>query len=408
MLTKLFRRDHQRYLQSPVAHWLSGFAEWLVATGYARDPAQHHVCRLKQVLEIQPRIAPDRMFSVAELTTMFTSSRQQALFRATQRAFERFLAVRGHLAPEIDPGRFAPLIDAYRVHLGEVRGLAPATISQHVASIKAFLAHAVPEGRPLQDLSVQAVEQFIVTASKRLKRQSLQHTIAHLRAFLRYCHDRELIRERLDIIDMPRVFRDELPPRALAWKHVQGLLRSIDRSNRLGCRDHAILYLMAHYGLRPSEIARLTLSSINWEEKTLYVSQSKTHFVLVLPLSDQALRVLKRYLRCGRPASSTFPQLFLRGRSPAGPIKHTAICELYEKRARQSKLPLAGTSSYCLRHAFAMRLLDRGAGIKVIGDLLGHHTLDSTFAYLRLQTEALREVGLPVPPPMEDAGRSQS
>jgi site-specific recombinase XerD len=55
-----------------------------------------------------------------------------------------------------------------------------------------------------------------------------------------------------------------------------------------------------------------------------------------------------------------------------------------------------------------MRLLDRGAGIKIIGDLLGHHTLDSTFAYLRLQTDALREVGLPVPSPVVDAGRSLS
>ena len=154
-----------------------------------------------------------------------------------------------------------------------------------------------------------------------------------------------------------------------------------------------MLYLMAYYGLRPSEIVTLTLESIDWANKTLRVEQCKTCSTLVLPLSDQALRVLKRYLRRGRPGS-THPQLFLRGRTPAGPIKHTALCDVYEKRARQSKLPLEGTSSYSLRHAFATHLLERGAGIKVIGDLLGHRTLESTCVYLRLRTEALREVGL--------------
>ncbi|WP_283814702.1 tyrosine-type recombinase/integrase [Bradyrhizobium australiense] len=61
-------------------------------------------------------------------------------------------------------------------------------------------------------------------------------------------------------------------------------------------------------------------------------------------------------------------------------------------------MPPQGTSSYCLRHSFAMRLLDRGVRVKVIGDLMGHRTLESTCVYLRLQTGALREVALPLPP----------
>lgn len=185
------------------------------------------------------------------------------------------------------------------------------------------------------------------------------------------------------------------------------MLRSINRSDPLGCRDHAMLYLMAYYGLRPSEVVTLTLASIDWANKTLHVEQSKTHSLLVLPLSDQALRVLKRYLRCGRPGSA-HPQLFLRGRTPAGSLEHTALSDIYEKRAKLSELPLEGSSSYSLRHAFAMRLLERGVGIKAIGDLLGHHTLESTCVYLRLQTEALREVGLPIPSPAANTARRLS
>ncbi|CAD6524614.1 hypothetical protein LMG28140_01651 [Paraburkholderia metrosideri] len=87
MLTTLFPRFHQRYLDSPVADWLVGFADWLVAVGYAHDPAHDHVRRLKQVLEAREPVTSDAMFSAAELTTIFTSARQQPLFRGTQRAF---------------------------------------------------------------------------------------------------------------------------------------------------------------------------------------------------------------------------------------------------------------------------------------------------------------------------------
>lgn len=407
MLSALFPKYHQRYLECPVADWLVGFADWLVSAGYAHDPAHDHVRRLKQVLEARGSVTPDAVFSVAELATMFMSARQQHLFRGTQHAFERYLVARGRLVVEPDCNRFTPLLDAYRRLLIETRGLAASTIGQHLTSASAFLAQVVPADDSLQAISTQAVERFVVAAGQRLKRQSLQHTIAQLRAFLRFCHDRGELRERLDMIDTPRTYRDELPPRALAWILVQKLLRSIDRSDLLGCRDHAMLYLMAFYGLRPSEIVTLTLASIDWANKTLYVEQCKTHSVLVLPLSDQALRVLKRYLRCGRPGSA-HPQLFLRGRTPAGPIKHTAVCDIYQKRATLSELPLQGTSSYSLRHAFAMRLLERGVGIKAIGDLLGHHTLESTCVYLRLQTEALREVGLPMPPLAADGARGLS
>src|SRR5690242_12140441 len=60
-------------------------------------------------------------------------------------------------------------------------------------------------------------------------------------------------------------------------------------------------------------------------------------------------------------------------------------------------MPLQGASPYSLRHALAMRLLRRGVGVKAIGDLLGHHSLDSTCAYLRIDIDMLRTVALPVP-----------
>lgn len=396
MLAQLFVRDHRRYSESPAGFWLEGFASWLTSEQYCRHAARKHLNRLKRVLEQSGPVTPDSTFSEHLLPAMFASTTKQHEYRGTQRAFARFLSACGRLIAEPRSDRFTSLLGAYREHLIELRGLAAGTVSQHIATISEFLTHALPPEAALDTLSAQAVDDFITAMGKRQARQSLQHVIARLRAFLRFCHDRGEVRCRLDSIDTPRTYRGELPPRALAWSLVESLLRSIDRSSPMGSRDHAILFLMAHYGLRPSEIVTLILTSIDWTAKTLRVRQCKTNSELLLPLSDAALRILTRYLRCGR-SDSSHPELFLRVRTPAGELKHTAVCDIYEKRARESGLSLSGSSSYCLRHSFAMRLLNRGVGIKAIGDLLGHRTLESTCVYLRMQTEALRNVGLPVP-----------
>jgi integrase len=161
---------------------------------------------------------------------------------------------------------------------------------------------------------------------------------------------------------------------------------------------------MAYYGLRASEIAALKLASIDWSARTLAVEQRKTRSTLILPLADRTVNLLRRYLRHGRPASDR-PELFVRVRRPAGGLTHYAVVSLFEKRARLSGLPLRGSSSYALRHAFAMRLLHRGVGLKAIGDLLGHRSLESTCVYLRIDTDMLRAVALPVPSVEGDSRR---
>lgn len=89
--------------------------------------------------------------------------------------------------------------------------------------------------------------------------------------------------------------------------------------------------------------------------------------------------------------------LFHRVRCPHDPLQRTAISDIFAKRAREAGLSLPGKHVYRLRHSFAMRLLTRGVGVKAIGDVLGHRSLESTCAYLRLDLTALRGVALQVP-----------
>jgi site-specific recombinase XerD len=268
-------------------------------------------------------------------------------------------------------------LTTYRQHLADLRGLSSSTIEQHLATVAEYLSQAVAPGSRAKDLSAESVEGFVGATGHRVSRQTLQHIVARLRAFLRYCYDHGVVRRRLDEIDTPRAYRDELPPRAVDWALVQRLLDSVDVSSRAGWRDLAMLHLMAHYGLRPSEVVALTIDSIDWHARTLQVAQRKTRSTLVLPLTDRTVTVLRRYLRQGR-APSCRRELFLRVRAPAGPLQHYAAGETFMRRAQKSGLPLQGYSAYSLRHAFAMRLLNRGVGIKAIGDLLGHRTLEST------------------------------
>ncbi|CAD6562965.1 Tyrosine recombinase XerC [Paraburkholderia sabiae] len=362
MLEFLFSRDWPHYAASPQGPLVSNFAAWIVERGYTRICAQRHVHRFREVLAYN-HVAAGTCLTITStaLSHWFAPWSHETSYRATQRATVRFLCDRGLFIPAAKPSRFDPLISQYRSHLIDLRGLAPATVEQHLRTVTGFLSSACSKRR-LASVTPNDVERFVEQTSKRLCRQTLQHTIAHLRAFLRFCANQCYTRNRLDVIDTPRTYRGELPPRALDWSTVSKLLHSIDRSSVEGCRDHAILYLMAYYGLRPSEVTSLTLDSIDWENDILHVDPRKTRSVLVMPLNGRTRHVLERYLR-RRPSLTSTRRLFLRMRCPAGPIKAATIEHIYTKRARLSGLPVLQTSPCCLRHSFAMRLLERGVGV---------------------------------------------
>ena len=395
MLEQLFPVRHAQYQIGAAAPILEEFAAWLINAGYSRQSTQGHVQRLKRVLATA-RSVPQQ-WSSAKLDRAFLAvSGQPGPLRTTAKLFRQHLKARGQLATEEDHGPFADLLARYEQHLVQMRGLAAHTVQKRLATAHDFLSRELSGVASLQGLSAEAVERYLVWISPRLARRSLQQIVTHLRSFLRFCHDQGEISRRLDAIDCPRIYRDESMPRALDWPLVEALLLSVDRSDKTGWRDYMILYLMAHLGLRPSEVVSLRLDSIDWQTATLRVEQRKTRSQLVLPLSETVSHVLRKYLCEGRRGNE-LPHLFLRACCPQGPISASEVGTIFTSRVKRSGLPINTTAPYCLRHSFAMRLLERGVKIKTIGDLLGHRSLRSTCVYLRLDVEALRCVGLPLP-----------
>jgi integrase len=400
MLRDLFPRHHKRYEKSQFCAELAAFAGWLTEQGHLRHPLRLHLCRVREALGRSDRLQPGAVFHEADVRQAFVvsgvSEQTKYLCECTGRIFTRFLAATGRLIPIEQSDPASQLCRRYHRYLAEVRGLSEQSLHHHGQTVADFLSRGVPADHYLSALTAADVEAFVQLKSRENSRQSLQHVIAHLRAFLRYCGDHGDAPGGLHVIDMPRVYRGELPPRAMDWTTVRCLLASIRRRDPRAWRDYAILHLMAYYGLRPSEVATLRLDSIDWEAGTLRVEQRKTRSVLILPLAGRTVRLLHRYLQVGR-SDSVLPQLFLRIRSPLKPLKHYGVITVFTYRAQKSGLSLGGVSSYSLRHAFAMRLLRRGVGVKAIGDLLGHRSLEATCVYLRADVDMLRKVALPVP-----------
>jgi integrase/recombinase XerD len=387
--------------RSDFAPELEAFALWLGRERYTPFVTNRHLLRLEQVL---PRL-PKPVCSMQDLRKAFGAvgrgvPSRPLVFHATERAYGRFLLASGRLLKTSEEGRHTELCAAYQRHLLDARGLSLSSRDHHAMTVADFLARGLDAEQNLRALTLTDVERYVALRSREVSRHSLQHVVAYLRSFLRFCHDRGELGRRLDAIETPRTYRGELPPQALEWSKVQALLQSIDPTSRAGRRDHCILHLMAHYGLRPSEVVALRLDSINWDAAVLHVVQRKTRCDLFLPLAPQTLLILRDYLAHERDALGTqHRELFLRARCPSGPIERWAIGDIFKKRVREAKLELPGHNVYRLRHTFAMRLLTRGVGVKAIGDLLGHHSLDSTCAYPRLDIDMLRGVALEVPQP---------
>ena len=164
--------------------------------------------------------------------------------------------------------------------------------------------------------------------------------------------------------------------------------------------------LIATYGLRTSEVVAITLDDIRWRQNSLRLHQPKTSSTLELPLTNEVSSAIVKHLK-RTPPSLPYRRIFLRMRAPIGVLKRTAIGEAFQSLVRKSDLRIPFQGPHCMRHSLAVHLLKSGTPLKTIGDILGHRSAASTSTYLRLATEDLREVALPVPGKIRPAKEGQ-
>ncbi len=246
----------------------------------------------------------------------------------------------------------------------------------------------------IQDITQNDLDAFVLEEAARLSRGSFENLKAALRSFFGYLFlNQEITTNPAGHLVWPSRFSADLRPKYLPWPKIQSFLASIDRHTAIGKRDYAILLLLAAYGLRSQEAARLALNDIDWENKRLTLRERKGGRAAALPLRPEVEGALRDYLETARPKGHPeFNEVFLTLRAPIQPLGHSLCCIVGRDLKRYFGHSLKPSGAYVLRHSFAKALLDKGAPMTAVRDLLGHRSLETTLVYTRIATEDLREM----------------
>jgi len=298
--------------------------------------------------------------------------------------------------PAEPPEVLGPGLAEYLGFLRHHRGLSGRTVERQRLHISRLLAHlGVGTDDDLARITVDGIDGYLVRASRGLSRQSMGSVCASIRGFLGHLHMRGVLRSDLRAqVSTPRVYAQADMPRAVPWSDVARTLATIDRSTDLGCRDHAMLALVAYCGLRASDVAALRLEDIDWRRDTIRAPRPKSATSDDVPLVPAVGEALVAYL-CRRPAVP-HREVFLKVYAPIRPVRDRLISQRARLYLRRAGVKSARLGSHTLRHSLAVELLQRGHPLKTIGDVLGHGHAQSTFIYTKADVAHLREVALGV------------
>lgn len=304
-------------------------------------------------------------------------------------------------------GMLTEVLKKYLLHLGLERGASEATMRAYEADIlqlSAYMREQLSTEPRLSDADSIALRSFLGGLSRSgYSSRSIARKIASLRSFFSYCARRKLIPADPAIgLSPPKIGKD-LPVFA-ADKVIERMMELPLVNTKKGLRDRAVLELLYGTGMRLAELVGCTLGACNFENGTIRVL-GKRGKERILPLQGCAGESIVTYLRdrFGMTESAfrsrveyhrflgahiTEPLITGRGSNPISRRTVQRIVRKYlEKVASLSRM-----SPHVLRHTFATHLLDRGADLRAVQELLGHVSLTTTQIYTHVTTEKLRNV----------------
>jgi integrase/recombinase XerD len=288
------------------------------------------------------------------------------------------------------------LLAGFAGHLAAERGLAPTTVATYAAEARSFLSFLEEKGKDPLTAGPREISDYMngkVVAD--FDSRTLAKAASAIRSFYRY-----VVLEGLRDTNPARLLQarrvSQNLPRALAPSAVDALLAVIPADTPLGIRDRALFELVYSCGLRVSEATGLTVGRVSLPESALRV-MGKGSRERVVPMGDRARRELKRYLADVRPTLAGRRQsdpLFL-GRGGRR-LSRKTVWKMFKRYAQAASVdapPGSGLSSakvHTLRHSFATHLLEGGADLRAVQELLGHADIATTQIYTHVTQEALR------------------
>ena len=255
-------------------------------------------------------------------------------------------------------------------------GLAPATQRAYASDLRAFATYLDGRGLGLDDVDARVLSDWVAelgAGRRRLAAPSIARRLAAVRSCLRFTFGAAAVP---DASLAPR--RPRRLPEAPKTAEIDELLDLVEGDSALALRNRALLELLYSAGLRSQEAVTLDLGDVDFDREVVHV-RGKGGKERVVPLGEEASLQLARYLQSGRTtlAAGANDALFLSARG---------------RRLDTSTVRRLLRHPHRLRHAFATHLLEGGADLRVIQELLGHASLSTTQIYSHVDARRLRRV----------------
>lgn len=282
------------------------------------------------------------------------------------------------------------------LHYLTLKGYSPVTIKNHHYHIRAFALYLEEKGidclaavTPAHLRDYQA--EMFWRISERGRPYSLSTHCARLCSLKRFFH--YTTEKQPMTTDPTKCFKakkpDRLPRNILSIEEVETILSQPNAKTFAGKRDRAIIEILYSTGVRHRELSELTLLDVSLSEETLSIRQGKGSKDRVVPLGRAAARYLGIYLKAREKVSSCGPALFITAYGEKldyhtyNPILHKyAVLAMIEKPV----------TCHAMRHTCAVHMLEGGADVRSISELLGHESIESTQIYLRVSQAELKKV----------------
>jgi integrase/recombinase XerD len=390
-------------VSGPLAPYAPSFESWLRSRGYsplAVEGRLSQLGRLSRWLEREGHGAGDLTDARA---AEFARTRREAglVLWSSPRSAElplEYLREIGSVSapkPTVERSPLEELLVEYGRYLLVERRLSQHTVRDvRVPAARLFLAGwEGPDGLGLEQLAAADVSLFLARECPRRSMSGARDLVCALRSFLRFLHLAGLTETSL-VWAVPSVadLRDRTLPRGLERSAVKKLLASCDRRTLVGRRDYAILLLLSRLGLRAGEVAALELDDVDWRSGLLSVrGKGGRHDELPLPvdLGEALASYLRRRPRCESRA------VFLRTTAPRIGLNRSTIGWIVRAACDRARLPPVG--AHRLRHTAATDMLNAGASLAEIGQVLRHREQKTTAIYAKVNRKALRALARPWP-----------
>lgn len=291
-------------------------------------------------------------------------------------------------------------VAAYLDHLAVERGASRNTLSSYQRDLRRYIAHLSSRSiADLAEVTERDVEDFVIALRKgdaerkvrALSSSSVARALIAARGLHKFAHAEGITRD-----DVARNVKPPSPakrlPKALPLDDVLAILEAVggEAEGPRGLRDRALLELLYSSGARISEAISLDIDDIDLEARAVLL-RGKGGKQRLVPLGRPAIAALDAYLVRGRPAlvRRSEPAVFLNIRG--GRLSRQSAWQVLQDAAKRAGVT-AAVSPHTLRHSFATHLLEGGADVRVLQELLGHASVTTTQVYTAVTVTALREV----------------